>query len=147
MGDFSDFQRGQIVGARLAVVSINKTATFLRCIQSSSFQGYDGIHQVMGRHHFKRSSGRKAKLSERNRRTLKRIVSQKIRTTAAKVTAELGIRLGIPVSTKTVRREPHNANGHGRPATAKPLITEKLLKVEKSGPVIIKPGRLMFGNT
>ena len=100
----------------------------------------------MGRHHFKRSSGRKAKLSERNRRTLKRIVSQKIRTTAAKVTAELGIRLEIPVSTKTVRREPHNANVHGRPATAKPLITEKLLKVEKSGPVIIKPGRLMFGN-
>jgi len=29
MGDFSDFQRGQIVGVHLAGASVNKTATLL----------------------------------------------------------------------------------------------------------------------
>jgi Holliday junction resolvase RusA-like endonuclease len=48
----------------------------------------------------KRNSGRKPKLSERNRSTLKRIVSENHRPTAAKVTAELNIHLEDPVPTK-----------------------------------------------
>jgi hypothetical protein len=46
------------------------------------------------------------------------------RTTAAKVTAELNIHLEDPVSTKTIRREFHKSNIHGRVAIAKLLITE-----------------------
>jgi predicted transcriptional regulator len=30
MGDFSDFERGQIIGARLSGTSVTKTATLLR---------------------------------------------------------------------------------------------------------------------
>ena len=41
----------------------------------------------------KRNSGRKPKLSERDRHTLKRIVSINPRNTAAKVTTELNIHL------------------------------------------------------
>ena len=40
---------------------------------------------------------------DRYRRALKRIVSRKHRTTAAKFTAELNQHLNSPVSTKTVR--------------------------------------------
>jgi hypothetical protein len=40
------------------------------------------------------------------------------------VTAELNIHIENPVSTKTVRRELHKSNIHGRAAIAKPLITE-----------------------
>jgi hypothetical protein len=46
------------------------------------------------------------------------------RTTAALVTAELNIHHKDPVSTKTVQRQLHNSNIHGRAAIAKPLITE-----------------------
>jgi len=46
MGDLSDFERGQTVGARLAGASATKTAShFIRCIQSSSVQGCDGIQK------------------------------------------------------------------------------------------------------
>jgi len=47
------------------------------------------------------------------------------------VTSELSIHLEDPVSTKTVRREPHKSNIHGRPAIAKPLITENNAKRRK----------------
>jgi len=46
----SDFQRGQIFVARLVVVSVNKTATFFRCIQSM-FPRLWRHTQIMGRHH------------------------------------------------------------------------------------------------
>ena len=39
MGDMSAFQRGHLAGA-----SVTRTAT-IRCIQSSSLQGYDGVHK------------------------------------------------------------------------------------------------------
>jgi hypothetical protein len=46
MGDLSDFERGQTVVERLAGASVTKTAShFMRCIQNSSFQGFDGIHK------------------------------------------------------------------------------------------------------
>jgi len=46
MGDLSDFERGQTVGARLAGAYVTKTAShFIRCIQGGSVQGCDGIHQ------------------------------------------------------------------------------------------------------
>ena len=48
----------------------------------------------------KRNSGRKQKLSERDRRTLQRIMTINHRSTAAKVTAELNIHLKT-ISTKT----------------------------------------------
>ena len=45
MEDLLDFQRRQTVGARVAVGSVTKTDTFIRYIQSSSFQAYDGINK------------------------------------------------------------------------------------------------------
>jgi hypothetical protein len=45
VGDLPGFQRGHIVGVHLAGASVTKTATLLGITQSSSFQGYDGIHK------------------------------------------------------------------------------------------------------
>jgi len=78
-----------------------------------------------------RNSGRKTKLNERNRRTLKRIMSKNHRTAAARVTAKLNIHLEDPVSSQTVRRELHKSNIHGRAAIVKPLITENKSKKRK----------------
>jgi len=76
MGDMSDFHRGHIVGARLAAASISKLATLLGVSRAA-------ISKVMTTHtnHGKTSSvkgnnDRIPQLSERDRRTLKRIVSE-----------------------------------------------------------------------
>jgi hypothetical protein len=47
------------------------------------------------------------------------------------VTAELNIHPVDPVSTKTVQSQLHKSNIHGRPASAKPLITENNAQVRK----------------
>jgi predicted transcriptional regulator len=44
MGDLSDFQRGQIVGARLAGASVTKTATLLGVSRAAVSKGYDDTH-------------------------------------------------------------------------------------------------------
>ena len=92
MGDMSDFRTGQTVGARLAVASVNKTATLLSVSRAA-------VSKVMTHtSHWrtssaKRNSGQKRKLSERDCCTLKRIVSINHRSIAAKVTVELNIHL------------------------------------------------------
>jgi hypothetical protein len=91
MGDLSDFPRIQIVGVYIAGGIRNHIGQFVRCVQSSSFQGYNSIHK-----------SQEPKLSERYCLALKRIVSKNHRTTAANVTVELGVHLEDPVSTKAV---------------------------------------------
>jgi len=80
MGDPPEFQRGQIVGARLAGASVTKTATLLDVSRAA-------VSKVMMTHtnHGNTSSanrkrGRKPKLSKRERRTLNMIVSKKNHT-------------------------------------------------------------------
>jgi transposase len=77
----------------------------------------------------KRYSGRKSTLTERDRHTLRRIVSKNHRITAAQVTAKLNIHLDVPASTKTVRRELKKSSIHGGAATTKPLITDSSAQI------------------
>jgi hypothetical protein len=79
----------------------------------------------------KRNRGRKATLTERDRRILRRIVPKNHKTTAAQVTAELNNHLEDSVSTKTVLRELHKSNIYGRAAIAEPLITESNAQMHK----------------
>jgi transposase len=76
MGDFSDFQRGQIVGVYLAGVPVNKTDTLLgvsRAAISNVMMAYTNGKTSSA----KRYSGQKPKnLSERDRHTLERTVSE-----------------------------------------------------------------------
>jgi hypothetical protein len=70
-------------------------------------------------------------LTERDNRTLRRIAWKNHRTIAAQVIAELNIHLEDVVSTKTVRRELHKSNIHGRTALSKSLITESIAQKRK----------------
>jgi hypothetical protein len=71
MGDSSDFQRRQIVGARLAAASANKRAILLsvsRAAVSKARTAYTNHGKTSSA---KRSSDRKPKRSERDRCTLR----------------------------------------------------------------------------
>jgi transposase len=103
MRDLSDFQRGQIIGVHLVGASAVKMATLLSVSRAA-------VAKVMMAHtnhgktlSAKGNSGRNPKLSERDHRTLKRIVSRNHRTNAAKVTTELNIHLVDPFPLKSPR--------------------------------------------
>ena len=69
------FKEGRLFGCAFSWSICNQDAHFIRCMQSSSFQGYDDKHKSWEDISARRNSGRKPKLSERDRCTLKRIVS------------------------------------------------------------------------
>jgi len=103
MADLSDFRSGQIVGVRLAGASVTKMTTLL-CVSRAAIAKVMTVYTNHGNtSSAKRNSGQKTKLSERDHCTLKRIVSNNHRTSAAKVTAELNIHLEDFVSTKPER--------------------------------------------
>lgn len=125
MGDLSEFQRGQIVGARLCGVSVTAVASVLG-VSPGTVSKVMTAYTTHGKTTSgKRNSGRKKSISDRARRVLKRIVTRNRRATAAQVTEELNQHLPQPVSTITVRRELHDMNLRGRVARAKPLIRDQ----------------------
>ena len=91
MGNLSDFQRGQTVDARLAGETVNKSATLLgvsRAAVSKVRTSYTDHGKTSS---VERNSGRRPKLRERDRRTLKGNASKNHRTTAAEVRVTLTI--------------------------------------------------------
>jgi hypothetical protein len=116
MGVLSDFEREQIVGARLAGASVTKTGKLLGVSTVT-------VSKVMSAY---TNHGKTTSVSENN--SDRKRSSQNC---AAEVTAELNIHLEDPVSTKNVRREPHKSSVHGRAVIAKRLITESNAQVRK----------------
>ena len=68
----------------------------------------------------KQNGGRKRKLSDRDRRTLTRIVRKDHKDTVPKIKAKLNDHLEKPVCSKTVRKELHKAGFQGWVAIRKP---------------------------
>jgi transposase len=99
MEDLSDFERGQIIGARLAVTKIIMLLGVSRATVSKVMLACKNHGKTTS---MKRNSRRKSALMEKDCQTLRRIVPKNHRTTAAQVIAEVNIHLEDPVSTKTV---------------------------------------------
>jgi hypothetical protein len=76
VGDVSDFQRGQIVGALIAAAYVTKPAILLGLHRAAVSKGMT-THTNHGKtSSVKKNNGRKPQLIGRDRRTMKRIVSK-----------------------------------------------------------------------
>ena len=117
MADLSDVKRDQIVGSCMAGASVIKTAELFGVARSTKIMIAFEKRESLSR---KQNSGRKRKQSERECWTLRRIVSKDQKNTSLKITAKLNDHLENPVSSKTVRRQLHNARFHRRAAIRKP---------------------------
>ncbi|XP_071037679.1 uncharacterized protein [Parasteatoda tepidariorum] len=123
MSDLSDLKRGIIIEARLAGAFVSRTADLMgvsRTSVSRTLSAYTKLGTVSSAKH---NSGRKSKLSDRDRRVLKRIVARKRKTTLPVITSEMNTHLQNPISMKTIQRELRAANIHGRVAIPKPLAS------------------------
>jgi transposase len=103
MGEFSDFQRGQFVGARLAGTSVTKSSTVLgvsRAAVSKVMSAYTNHGKTTAT---KRNSGRTSTLTERIIIYWKDSFEKYRWTTAAQVTAELNIHLPQNLSSVRLR--------------------------------------------
>jgi hypothetical protein len=87
MGDLSDFERGQIVDAHSAGASVIITATLgvSGATVSKVMPAYTNHGKTTSA---RRNSGRKSTLIERDRRTLRKIVSKNHKTIAAQGTRQ-----------------------------------------------------------
>jgi hypothetical protein len=88
IGDLSNFESGQIVGLRLSGASVIKTATVLgvpRGPVSKVMSAYTNHGETTTA---KRNNGQYSTVTERDRRTLRRVVSKSHITTAAQLTGQ-----------------------------------------------------------
>jgi transposase len=99
MGDFLDFERGQMVGACLAGTSVTESATLLGISRATVSKVMSTFTNHGKTTSAKRNSGQKSTLTERDCK-MRRIVLKNHRATAAQVTAEQNIHLEDPVSQK-----------------------------------------------
>ncbi|GFV83049.1 transposable element Tc1 transposase [Trichonephila clavipes] len=73
----------------------------------------------------KHSSGRKRKLTDRDKRVLNRIVARKRKQSLSQITSEVNSHLRNPISARAVQRELHASNLYGRVGIRKPLVTAR----------------------
>ena len=124
MGDLSDFQKGQIDGARMAGGTVAETAQLLGISRDTVSKVMTAREKYSKNSSAKHKSGRSSSLSEMERRTLTRIVSIDHKTTSGKIKTELNEHLDRSVLTKKIRWEWHKSGFYGRTAIKKPLLTQ-----------------------
>ncbi|GFT76298.1 transposable element Tc1 transposase [Trichonephila clavipes] len=110
-----------VVGARLTGVSSSRTINLVGVsgtTLSSVMTVYTDLGKVSSEKH---NSKRKTKLKDHDKRMLKKIVTRKRKSTLPQVMSEMNTLLQNHVFMKTIHRELHTADIHGRVAIPNPL--------------------------
>lgn len=120
--ELSEFDRGVIIGCHIAGLSNRAISATLRHPKSTV-----GDVIVKWKRHgvtsVPKRPGRPKKLTDRDRRVLKRVVSSNRRQTAHSIQQDFQTASGTSVSLNTVRTELHALGFHGRAAAHKPHIS------------------------
>uniref|UniRef100_A0A3P8SKM5 Transposase Tc1-like domain-containing protein n=1 Tax=Amphiprion percula TaxID=161767 RepID=A0A3P8SKM5_AMPPE len=106
--DLSDFERGFIVGARMAGASVTRTAQLVG-VSIGTVAKVTSAFRVTGKTSVSRvgNCGRQRTLNDRDARALVQFVKQNRSATLAQVTQNLNAGRNHTVSARTVRRQLH----------------------------------------
>lgn len=106
--DLSDFERGVIVGARIAGASVTRTAQ-LTGVSIGTVTKVTAAYKTLGKSSVSRvgNCGRQRSLDERDARALVQFVKKNRSATLAQVTESVNAGRSRGVSTRTVRRQLH----------------------------------------
>ena len=101
MANLSDFKRGPIGGARMRGACVTKTGELFGEAMSTVSKGMTAYGQDGKTSSLKQNSGRKQKLSHRDRWSITQIIWKDQKTIAPKITSEFNEHLETLVSSNT----------------------------------------------
>ncbi|GFS59419.1 transposable element Tcb1 transposase [Trichonephila clavipes] len=113
-----------IVGMRCAGRSVTEAAIYLGRARSTVSAVMTASKKCGNVTSGKHNSGRKRKLTNRDKRVLTRIVGKR-KQSLSQITSEVNSHLRNPISARTVQRELHASNLFGRVGIRKPLVTAR----------------------
>ncbi|GFT28088.1 transposable element Tcb1 transposase [Trichonephila clavipes] len=125
MTNLSEFEKGMIVGMRCSGYSVTEIAIYLgraRSTVSAVMTAYKKCGNVTSGKH---NSGRKRKLTDRDKRVLTRIMARKCKQSLSQITSEVNSHLRNPISARNIQGELHASNLYGRVGINKPLVTAR----------------------
>ncbi|GFV74523.1 transposable element Tcb1 transposase [Trichonephila clavipes] len=125
--EFTEFDRGSIVGCNLCGKSVPEIADILQK-PKSTVSDVIGKWKRRGSETAEKRTDRPKILGGRSRRTLKRVVKQNRKSLLVEISQEFPSSSGISVGSRTVRRELKSLGFHGRAAAHKPNITPQKAK-------------------
>ena len=127
--DLSAFERGMVVGARRAGLSVSRTATLLGFSRSTVSRVYQGWSTTQRTSSQRQASGRKRLIDERGQRRLTRIVQSNRRATVSQLTVQYNIGAERPIKECTTRRTLTRMGYGSRRPNRVPLLSAKHKKL------------------
>ncbi|GFU27928.1 transposable element Tc1 transposase [Nephila pilipes] len=118
-------QRGMTTGTRFAGAPLSRTANLMgvsRTTVSRVMIAYKKLEKVFCA---KQNSGRKSKVTNRDRRSLKKIIARKRKTTLPQITPKMSTHFQYTVSPKTTQRELCAVSLYVKADLSKPLVPQQ----------------------